>query len=266
MRKSLKKLIKKSLHRRGVQLVKYPFEASLRRRMVIMNKMNIQTVFDVGANIGQYAEYLRELGYEKRIISFEPLKSAFEELKKVSKKDDQWMVCNYALGDEETTSTINVSENSFSSSILEMLPSHLESAPDSKFIAQEVIEIKKLDNIFDSMCKDPEGVMLKIDTQGFEKNVLDGAASSLNKICLIQMEMSLVPLYDKEMIYTDMIKYMDEIGFQLISLEDGFTDEKSGQQLQVDGIFVNKLLLKKNHMHPSRTVDSVYQTEKAASN
>lgn len=230
------------INMKGYQIKNYP-DKYLVRRMKIVNHYNINTLFDIGANNGMYAISMRKLGFKGKIISFEPLKSVYKELEKVSSKDKKWIVNNYALGNEDTKGIINIAGNSFSSSILNMLPAHLNSAPKSKYIAQEAIEIKKVDSIFDSFRNSEDNVMLKIDTQGFEKNVIDGANDSLSNIKVIQLEMSLVQLYENEMLYMDMINYLDKKGFQLFSLEDGFQDPKTGRLFQVDGIFVNKLCL-----------------------
>ncbi len=235
----MKNLIKKILRKTGFQFKRYP-DYDIVRRMKIIDHYSIDTLFDIGANAGQYSSNMRELGYRKKIISFEPLKSAFEELKKASSKDNNWFVNNYALGNENIRSMINVSGNSYSSSILNMLPSHLKGAPESKYIAQEEIEIKKLDSIFNSFCNKEDRVMIKIDTQGYEKKVIDGANESLNSIKIIQLEMSIFPLYENEMLFIEMINYLDNKGFQLFSLENGFSDSTTGQLLQVDGIFTQK--------------------------
>ncbi len=211
--------------------------------MQLINKFNINTLFDVGANVGQYAKNLRRMGYHKKIVSFEPVKSSFESLKTASINDNNWIINHYALGNEDTKGIINIAGNSYSSSILNMLPKHLKSAPESKYIAQEEIEIKKLDSIFNSFRNEEDSVMMKIDTQGFEKNVIDGAEKSLGNIKIIQLEMSILPLYENEMLYMDMINYLDKRGFQLFSLENGFSDVATGQLLQVDGIFVQKALV-----------------------
>jgi hypothetical protein len=63
--------------------------------------------------------------------------------------------------------------------------------------------------------------MIKIDTQGYEKNVIDGATESLNNIKIIQLEMSILPLYENEILFIEMINYLDKKGFQLFSLENG---------------------------------------------
>ena len=60
---------------------------------------------------------------------------------------------------------INVSQNSQSSSILEMLPLHLKVAPDSMFISTENVIIHKLDTIIDEFYQEGDNVLLKIDAQ-----------------------------------------------------------------------------------------------------
>ena len=213
----------------------------LKRRLKIISECKIDILFDVGANIGQYSEKMRNMGFNKKIVSFEPLNSDFEILKRKALQDKKWIVNNYALGNEDTTGYINISGKSDNSSILEMLPRHIESHEDLGYIGKQEIEIKKLDSIFGSFNEPGENVMLKIDTQGFEKNVIDGARESLKKISLLQIEMSIVPLYKNEMLFNEMLGYIENLGFKLYSLENGHYNRNSGQLLQVDGIFVNQI-------------------------
>ncbi len=118
-----------------------------------------------------------------------------------------------------------------------MLPAHVTAAPQFKYIGNEAIEVKKLDSILPDLCKASSNFYMKIDTQGYESNVLKGAEKSLVRIDTIQLEMSLVPLYEGEMLFIEMCMNMKELGYQLISLEPGFCDSDSGQLLQVDGVF-----------------------------
>lgn len=199
---------------------------------------NIDTVLDIGANSGQFMQQLRgDLGYTNRIISFEPLSSAFELLKANAERDPNCEVFNIALGDTDERREINIAGNSYSSSLLDMLPSHLKSAPESRYIGREIIEVKRLDSIFDSLCKSTNRVYMKIDTQGYESKVLKGAEKSLMQIDTVQMEMSLVPLYEGELLFNEMCMLMSEKGYSLVAIETGFSDQDSGQLLQVDGIF-----------------------------
>ena len=127
-----------------------------------------------------------------------------------------------------------------SSSILNILPEHIKSAPTSEFVAKQNIKIKRLDSIFENFFEECDNVMLKIDTQGYEKNVILGAENILSKIKIIQLEMSIVPLYENEILFIEMINFLDSKGFELFSLENGFADTKTGKLLQLDGIFINK--------------------------
>jgi len=232
-------LIKKIISITGFQvrrIQKYP-TTDLERRFKLFETFGINKIIDVGANVGQYALLVKELGFSGQIISFEPLSSAFSTLKEVSDKHNNWQAHNYALGNENTETVINISENSFSSSILNMLSQHLKSAPASTFIDTEKIQIRTLDSIFDTLHTASDKILLKIDTQGFEKKVLEGAGNSLHKITGIQLEMSIVPLYKSELILEEMITYLKNSGFTLYSLENGFYDQKNGQLLQVDGLF-----------------------------
>jgi FkbM family methyltransferase len=237
----MKDLIKNILRKNGYQIKRYPdCNYDMERRMKIIDNFNIDTLFDIGANAGQYASRIREYGYSKRIISFEPLKSVYQKLEIASQNDNYWSVNNYAIGNVDTRSVINIAGNLDSSSILNMLPKHIESAPESSYIGREEIEIKKIDTIFNSFCSIHDSVMIKIDTQGYEKNVIDGALDSLTRIKVLQLEMSLVPLYENETLFVEMIGYLDKKGFVLYSLENGFSNPNTGQLLQVDGIFINK--------------------------
>ena len=234
----MKSIIKKVLKNLGYQINVYHEEKILK----ILNHFEINKLFDVGANVGQYALSMRKMGFNKKVISFEPLKAAFLTLEQAASRDKSWVVNNYALGNENAESIINVSENLVSSSILNMLPEHVKRAPESKYVSKEKIEIKKLDTIFNNFFENGDNVMLKIDTQGYEKKVILGAESILNKIKIIEVEMSVVALYEKTESFRDMIDFLDSKGFELFFLENGFSDAKTGRVLQLDGIFINKAI------------------------
>jgi FkbM family methyltransferase len=195
-------------------------------------------VLDIGANTGQFARYTRErLEFKKKIISFEPMSRAFASLQANAENDPEWTVQNCAIGDEVGKKEINIAGNSFSSSLLDMLPAHLDAAPHSKYEDKEWVEVKTLDSFLGSLFNIDEKVFLKIDTQGFEKQVLHGAKESLPHISTIQLEMSLVPLYRGEMVFAEMYPLMLQFGFGLIDVDGGFSDPKTGRLLQIDGIF-----------------------------
>ena len=235
----IKKTIKKLFRKLGFDLIRYnPASSQNTRILEFFSTYKIDTVLDVGANIGQFAMGLRESGYKGRIISFEPLSEAYSHLLINSKKDANWIIApRMAIGNKEGKKTINISGNSYSSSILKMTETHIKGAPDSAYIDSEEIYINKLDNIWGTFLKNKDSIFIKIDVQGYELEVLEGAINTLPKIKGIQIELSLVPLYENQLLFRDMLDYITNLGFELWDMLPVFRDRQSGKLLQFDGIF-----------------------------
>jgi FkbM family methyltransferase len=197
----------------------------------------IDLVLDIGANAGQFGSELRRLGYRGAIVSFEPLSEAFRRLEAVARGDVGWNVKNLALGATSGTHTIHQAANSESSSLLQMLPLHSDAAPYSRYTGEESVLVEPLDAMFDDVCMGARKVYMKIDTQGYESQVLMGAARSLGRVDMIQIEMSLAPLYEGQALFGDLYAELTGRGFALVGLESNFVDPRTGHLLQVDGIF-----------------------------
>lgn len=235
----INKTIKKLFKKLGFDLTRYnPASSQNARILEFFLIYKIDTVLDVEANIGQFAIGLRESGYKGRIISFEPLSEAYSHLLINSKNDPNWIIApRMAIGSEEGKKTINMSGNFVSSSILKMTNIHIKGAPESAYIGSEEIYINKLDNIWKTFFKNKDNIFIKIDVQGYESQVLKGATSILSKIKGIQIELSLVPLYENQLLFRDMLDYITSLGFELWDILPGFRDKQSGKLLQFDGIF-----------------------------
>ncbi len=231
----MKTVVKKILKSAGLKISKITEKDG--RYLSLLEKYGINKILDVGANKGQYAIECRNIGYKGTIISFEPVTDAYTILKSLAENDSNWQTVKTGLGNIDGEVEINVAANSYSSSILEMLPSHLQAAPESAYIAKEKINILKLDTVFSKYCSASEKVFLKLDTQGYEKEILAGGTNALSKICGVQLEMSLFPMYKDEMLFQEAVTMLDKLGFKLCGLENSFTDRKTGQLLQVDGVF-----------------------------
>lgn len=235
--------IKKIFRSFGLELKKYvpqTSDAALLKHVLTYHSINL--VLDVGANTGQYAQHLREIGYCGRIISFEPLTATHALLLKASRHDPAWTIASRtALGDRDGDITINIAQNTVSSSILPMRDAHLRSAPESVYIATESAPIRRLDTIApDYVGQKDTSVYLKIDVQGYGSQVLAGASRTLPRIKGIQLELSLVPLYEGEPLFQEMLSLLDKLGYELHAVIPGFTDAESGRLLQLDGIFFRK--------------------------
>jgi FkbM family methyltransferase len=235
---SFKSGIRKAIRGMGFDLVRFSAqEHALVRRRLLLESLGIDLVLDVGANAGQYASGLRELGYEGRIVSFEPLPEAFARLQRAAASDGRWEVRPFALGAQEAQAPLHVAGNSYSSSLLEMLPGHLASAPDSAQVGTAQVEVRTLDALFPALRSGAQRTYLKLDTQGYEAAVLDGAAAALREIDTVQLEMSLAPLYRGEALFDALYSRLVGLGYAPIGFEPGFTDPATGRLLQVDGVF-----------------------------
>jgi FkbM family methyltransferase len=194
------------------------------------------TLLDVGSNVGQFGLNMREAGFTGPIISFEPTSAAHARLKQNAAHDANWTVApRCAVGAKRGTTTINISENSVSSSVLPMLNRHAESAPQSKYVSAEVVDVITLDSC-DLIPKD-QPVYIKIDTQGFELEVLKGAKSILARAHGVLTEVSLTPLYEGAPDYRAVCDLMAGHGFSVWAIKRGYIDRKTGQQLQADFMF-----------------------------
>ncbi len=235
-RRPLRRMARQIARQRGYDVVEYP-APDLRRRLKLMHHFGIDLVLDVGADTGEYVQQLRRHGYEGRVVSFEPLPRSFAELRRAAAADPHWEAVNIALGDRDNRATLNVAANCHSSSLREVLPAHLDAAPRAGFIGAEEVEVRRLDSVFAEYTRGAHSIYLKIDVQGAECEVLAGAAKALPHITGMQLEMSLVPLYAGQALLPELLALMARHGFVLMSLEPGFTDEHTGQLLQVDGVF-----------------------------
>jgi FkbM family methyltransferase len=170
----------------------------------------IDTVIDVGANVGQFGESLRVGGYRGRIISFEPIDAAFQELSKKAASDSKWEALHCGLGAAPSEAVIHVSELSVCSSILDLTA--VASLHDSRVAVTrtEKIEIRTLDQVAASLSG---SILLKIDTQGYEKQVIEGGPQTIARVKGILMELPIVHVYEGEWQFHEAAKYMADLGF-----------------------------------------------------
>jgi FkbM family methyltransferase len=226
--------VNRVLRRFGMQLVRAPLAIDSRRGL-LMNSRRISAVVDIGANTGQHGEYLRRLGYDGWIYSYEPVPAAFAQLQANARPDPKWKVFPLAVSDQPGLVEMHVAANSVSSSLRQMAKLHEDAAPYSKTVASVSVECTTLDAILAAIPDQP--IMVKIDTQGFEDRVFAGGLGMLHKARLLEIEMSLFEVYVGQTLFREMDQRVVAAGYDLVSLADGLFDPRSGELLQVDGIY-----------------------------
>ncbi|MFC5498390.1 FkbM family methyltransferase [Caenimonas terrae] len=238
----MKNRIRMLLRGVGIEVHRYNAAQSLSARTgVQLAHHEVDCVVDVGANDGGYGRFIRSTGFTGSIVSFEPQMGAYQKLLHASHSDREWHVpARMALGDAAAELEINVAGNSVSSSLLKMLPRHLESAPLSQYVGKEKVAVNRLDALEIPEIKLARRIFLKVDTQGYELPVLMGAEGILDKVVGVQLEMSVLPLYDGQALYRSLLDWLEKTGFAMWGVEPGFSDSKTGQMLQFDGLFFKK--------------------------
>ncbi len=198
---------------------------------------NIDCVLDVGANTGQYASGLRNLGYKGQIISFEPLPNEFKILTSNASHDSNWATNNFALGAKNELAQFSVAANSVSSSFLPVDQRVDVGLTDLTMVEKISVSVKTLDSVFTQCSAGFQNLYLKIDTQGFESQVISGASDSLPRIEFVQMEASLVPNYVGEMPIEEMISIMRSKNFEPWWFLEGYFNPRTFQLFQADIFF-----------------------------
>lgn len=214
--------------RRGQTLVRFSLERG------------VNVLVDVGANEGQYAASIRALGFNGQIISFEPLDGALPTLRNRCVNDGDWQFHQLAIGDRNAEAIIKVAGNLESSSILPMMDVHVDAYPESKYVAEQKVNVTRLDSILPGNLKggEKDRLMLKLDVQGYELKALHGADGIFDQVEIVDIEVSLLPLYEGQPSLVELINFFETRGFIPVSFENAFTDPRNGHALQVDAVFM----------------------------
>lgn len=227
-------------HRAGFEVTSYSPHLDWERNfMRQIESHQITVVVDVGANSGQYGTDLRRAAFKGRIVSFEPLSEPFALLAQKASKDPLWDCRQCALGDVDGKISVNVAANAGqSSSVLPMLKSHQDAFPWANYTGTEEVPIHRLDSVAPEILRPTDVAFLKLDVQGFEKQVLAGGKSTLNDSCVgMQLELSCLPLYEGGILLREALDLVYSLGFTLTGLLPCVTDIRNGRMLQADGIF-----------------------------
>ncbi|MBV8314108.1 MAG: FkbM family methyltransferase [Planctomycetaceae bacterium] len=212
-----------TLARLGFFLGRLPKTNTIDTHLIhLFSLLGIDCVLDVGAHRGEYGRELRRLGFGGRIISFEPIPENFALLRRECAGDSNWRAQQIALGSEEGCAEINVLSGTTFSSFL---------GPSEYGVAQfgtkmrtertELVEVRRLEGLFDECVAGIERprVFLKMDTQGYDLAVLEGAGTKLDRVAALQTELAVKPLYrGMTTSFVDSISRLQQFGFELTGL------------------------------------------------
>lgn len=185
----------------------------------LIKQHNIDLILDVGANFGQFGTDMRNAGYLGQIISFEPVNECYQHLSSIA--DHKWQIENFALGDKNSKETINISNKTVYSSILDVNEFGKSNFSNSiKVVDKQNILVKKLDDIIHKLVNNlnKRRVFLKLDTQGYDNRVIRGALQTLGHVQVLQTEISCKIIYkDTPSVYQRLEELLN-IGFNITGI------------------------------------------------
>ncbi len=210
------------------------------RTVKLLQHFKVDTLIDVGANTGQFAESMYDFGYKGKIISFEPVKGVYEQLVKRSRRYPNWTVADrMAIGATDGEIEVNVSESTVFSSILKIKDEYVSATRKSRIIDTEKVSIHRLDTIIEQYVSlAGANVLLKIDTQGYEKEVVAGSSKLLQQLTGIKIEIPLYMIYENtSWAFFEIVDFMKTQGFYPYAISPEGVNWTTGRMNTVDGIF-----------------------------
>jgi FkbM family methyltransferase len=199
------------------------------QRVSLLKHHGVTVVIDIGANVGQYALALREYGYAGAIVSFEPAPEAFRSLLETTRSDPAWSAVQLAITETEGNATLNITSNTVWTSLL-----HPEAIP-VEVVARETVRTARLDSVADTIP--PGRALLKVDAQGSEIRILEGAPATLRRSVVVELEFMLAEFYSGQPSARELIDFMYDRGFRLVGVENGAIDDETGEMEYCNGLF-----------------------------
>lgn len=216
MQAKLANVIRRSLGRHGIHIGRADPTRSLDHWLVdiVFRELRINCVLDVGAHFGEFGQQLRCRGYQGYICSFEPVSESIQVLRQAIDRDSKWRAYPYALGSLDGSADIRVTRGSNYSSFRTPNEDSAMHSPAIVTARTETVALRRLDSVFDEVVGSKTArVYLKVDTQGWDLEVLRGASGCIDRILAGQSELAAVPLYAGTPMYPEVITYWQEMGF-----------------------------------------------------
>ena len=230
-------VVHQSLRHLGVDVVRIRHLGDFATRRALTLR-DIDVVVDVGANCGQYGRLVRESGFKGRIVSFEPLEKPFRELERACQHDVNWECFRFALSDHSGPRMMMISANIASSSLLHLTADTIDSAPELRPVARVEVETRTLDEVASEHWSEKDRIFLKLDVQGSELDLLRFARQTLTAVTAMEIELTVLPLYDGQALISDVAGHLAQHGYRLAAVEDGYRDLRTGRLEQLEGLFL----------------------------
>ena len=230
--RSLKYVARRFLTTLGIDVYPADYRNSVQSYLeFLIGTRGVSSVIDVGANEGQYASMLRNIGFRGNIYSYEPLKEPWSLLNKKASRDSKWTVAERSavVASNDDLVTLFETDDSVSSSILSPLDGQ-------KFSTVKKVQCPavNINQVLNSHC---DCKLLKLDVQGFEASLIEGIDPGVSYFPqFLQLELAISQTYDGEKLYETVNSFLFELGYTPIFIFPGVADDK-GRIVQVECVY-----------------------------
>lgn len=198
----------------------------------VRNTLSVKTVIDIGANTGDYAEFLNDFFRPAVVYAFEPLASCQPRLQALKERIGHMQVFQVALDDHEGEETFWENDYGPSSSLLHVSDIHKQAFPHTENESQATVKVTRLDDVLDASTLGRD-VLIKIDVQGVEDRVIRGGRAVFGVAEMVLIEMSFLQMYEQQPIFDEINDLLRECGLRLAGLKNQIEDPATGQPLFV---------------------------------
>jgi len=246
------------MHRAGYDIARWPrrpddglldwaLDAVLRSR-------SINCVIDVGGNRGHFAERLRALGFQGRIVSFEPSPSVLPVIRAAAARDPNWEVRPVGLSDSPGEAELRLHEGPELDSLLAALPGVVDQIPIMAETGTATVTLSTLAAEFPSIVAGigSPRVLLKSDTQGHDAAVLrgggvggvgGGVAGGAGKglppeVVAVLVELAAQPIYRDQPRMTEVMDILLDDGYAPVAFQPLFQSSDGLRMVEIDGLFM----------------------------
>jgi FkbM family methyltransferase len=245
MTRILKRIIKRSLTGLGYEIRRMPVAAPSPPRRPqddwpwpwLRTTWTIRTIVDIGANNGEFAQFLANFFAPAATYAFEPLPSCVPELRAKAESIANFHIFNVALSDRPGVATFY--ENSYppSSSFLRVGRIHKREFPQTSSETAISVPLARLDDLVDGRHLDRE-ILVKVDVQGVEDQVIRGGREVFAAARCVVVEMSFVEMYERQPLFEEVHALLADLGLRLAGVKDQVFASSSGRPLFAHCVYV----------------------------
>lgn len=231
-RNPAKAVLQEWLARGGLAVGAYRQTYRARRQQIIAAR-GIDLAVDVGANDGRWVIGLRRGGYKGRVVSFEPDDRSYRLLRAAADNDPAWTHHQFALGSQAGQLDLNLAQSGLWNSFLPISATTVDDEVAARYIGVQKVAVRRLDDVL----PDKERLMVKLDVQGYEREVLDGAPETLDSALVMEVELTPTALYHGQELMLELMARLDQNGLSL-ALVENVAARPDGAAMAFNGVFV----------------------------